>query len=276
MSAPGIIGESLARLTGSDGPVPRAAAALHLPLNREITMLANRKQLTAHSVWTHPPVDTGGLPVLVIGGLGSSPVVLASLYDWLHRLNARPALAPIRLGVGCGERAVRLVNGSLDRLCDAAGEPVLLIAHSRGGQFARSVAVRRPESVRGLITLGSPLNRMLAVHPMVKAQVAMLGFAGTLGVPGLMRMGCMWGNCCRQLRDDLVAPFPAQVPFVSMYSRADTVVDWRASLDPAARNVEVRTTHSGLIADPEVFVILAEYLQFMAARRVTPAVYQAA
>lgn len=265
----------LARLTGIDGPVARAAAALHLPLNREITMLAYRHALRAHPVWTDPPFDADGRPVLLVGGFGSSAIVLAPLHDWLHRLGARPMLAPIRFGIGCGERATRSVTTALERLADAAGEPAVLLAHSRGGQFARSVAVRRPELVQGLITLGSPLIRLLAVHPVIKAQAVVIGLVGTLGVPGLMRAGCLWGSCCRQLRADLTAPFPTQVPFVSIYSQSDSVVDWRASLDPAARHVEVHSTHGGLISDPAIFTVLCEELRALHPLALTPALLAA-
>jgi len=270
MAALDITGESMPQLASPDGSLTRVAAALHLPLNRALTMLASRERLRAHPVWTDPPVDGTGRPVLLVGGLGSSPVALIPLHDWLHRVGSRPVLAPIQYGIGCGERATQSVTDTLDRLADATGEPVVILAHSRGGQFARSAAVRRPGSVRGLITLGSPLTRMLAVHPVIKAQVAVLGFAGTLGIPGLMRASCMWGSCCRQLRSDLSGPFPHQVPFVSVYSRSDEVVDWHASLDPAARHIEVNSTHGGLITNPDVFVILADQLRSMWSRRAAP------
>jgi pimeloyl-ACP methyl ester carboxylesterase len=103
---------------------------------------------------------------------------------------------PVRYGVGCGEQGARDVKAALERLTDATGQPAVVIAHSRGGQFARAVAVRRPELHRGLITLGSPLRRLLAVHPLLLAEVAVFGLAGSLGVPGLMKAGCLWGECC--------------------------------------------------------------------------------
>ncbi|HET9256727.1 MAG TPA: alpha/beta hydrolase, partial [Pseudonocardiaceae bacterium] len=136
----------------------------------------------------------------------------------------------------------------------------VIIAHSRGGQFARPVAVRRPELVRGLITLGSPLNRLLGLHPLVMLKVLGLGVAGSLGIPGLFRASCLWGECCRPLRDDLWGPFPDQVPFLSVFSRHDDVVPWQASLDPAARHHEIPTTHRGLITSPAAFQLLAREL----------------
>jgi hypothetical protein len=120
--------------------------------------------------------------------------------------------------------------------------------------------VRRPELLRGLITLGSPLNRLLGVHLAVLVKVLGLGAGGSLGIPGLFRASCLWGQCCRPLREDLWGPFPDQVPFVSVFSRHDEVVAWQASLDPAARHHEIATTHRGLITSPAAFQLLAEEL----------------
>jgi len=184
--------------------------------------------------------------------------MLSPLHDWLSRLNCQCLAAPVRCGVDCGEESARSVEAALERLTDATGQPAVVIAHSRGGQFARAVAVRRPELHRGLITLGSPLRRLLAVHPLLLAEVALLGLAGSVGVPGLMKAGCLWGQCCADLRTDLRRPFPAEVPFLSVYSPQDQVVDWRSTLDPAARHRPVRTTHSGLLWSEESLSVITE------------------
>ncbi|MFC3456507.1 alpha/beta fold hydrolase [Amycolatopsis speibonae] len=195
--------------------------------------------------------------------------------DLLRRLDCQVAIAPVRLGIGCGEMTARMIENALADLTEAESAPAVVIAHSRGGQLARSVAVRRPELLRGLITLGAPLTRMLAVHPLLLAQVAVLGIAGALGVPGLLRPGCRWGACCAGLRADLTAPFPESLPFLSMYSRDDRVVDWRSSCDPAARHREVPASHGGLIWDPSILATVVDELVHMVTG-VSPAVHDGA
>jgi hypothetical protein len=101
---------------------------------------------------------------------------------------------------------------------------------------------------------------MLGVHPLVLAELWAIGLIGALGVPGLMRPSCRYGTCCRRLREDLIAPFPTQVPFVSIYSRDDRIVDWRSCLDPDARHREVRTTHGGLLCSTAALTVVAEEL----------------
>jgi triacylglycerol lipase len=203
-------------------------------------------------------MDAKGLPVLLVGGMSSCEQTLSPLHDWLRRLNCRCVVAPVRYGVGCGEQGAWYVEQALEQLTEATGRSAVVIAHSRGGQFARAVAVRRPELHRGLITLGSPLRRMLAVHPLMLAEVAVLGLAGSLGVPGLMKAGCLWGECCARFRTDLQRLFPSEVPFLSVYSPRDQIVDWRSALDPAARHRSVPTTHAGMLWSAESLSVITE------------------
>ena len=112
---------------------------------------------------------------------------------------------------------------------------------------------------------------MLAVRPALRAKICVLGLAGGLGVPGLMGPGCMWGRCCRRLRDDLGGPFPVSVPFLSVFSRADAMVDWRASLDGSARLREVGAAHGDMVWSPRVLSVVVEELARVAGRRPLPA-----
>jgi triacylglycerol lipase len=101
---------------------------------------------------------------------------------------------------------------------------------------------------------------VLGVHPVLLAEIGMIGLMGSLGFPGLMRTSCLFGRCCRSLREDLIAPFPQQVPFLSIYSRADRLVDGRSCVDPEARHREVRSTHAGLVCLPAALMAVAEEL----------------
>jgi triacylglycerol lipase len=189
MVLPGLAG----RLVADTRPLAHLAASWNLPLYRQARVLAEDQALHRHPIWRNPAIDLAGLPVLVVGGLATNPQVLSPLRDWLHRAGSRTLIAPTQYGIACGQRAAVAVEGALARHVDATGEQAVIIAHSRGGQFARSVAVRRPELVRGLITLGSPLLRLLAAQPIVLLKVLGHGVIGSLGVPGLFGASCLWG-----------------------------------------------------------------------------------
>jgi triacylglycerol lipase len=241
----------------------RVAGALTAPLVDEVHTLAQRAACDVRGV---PLVGGRGLPVLIVGGLASTPQALAPLHDWLRRSDCLPVVTHIRYGLDCSERTADRVSVAMRDLAESTGRRCAIVAHSRGGQVARAVAVRHPELTAGLVTLGSPLNRPMAIHPLLRMEVAALGLAGSLGVPGLLSGGCLWGSCCRDFRADLAAPWPDGVPFLSVFSRFDRLVDWRSSLDPAARHREVSTSHGGLLFVPEVLRVLAEEVRLLADR----------
>ncbi|MFS8104885.1 alpha/beta hydrolase [Lentzea alba] len=240
--------------------VHRAANKLHLPVWHEVQAFVQRAEIRKHPLWTDPPVDALGQPLLLIGGMCSTGQLLAPLHDVLLRLNFRCVLAPTGLGLDCSEAIVRRSESTLLRLVDATGRPAIIVGHSRGGQIGRVLAARRPDLAGGLITLGSPLTRQLGVNPWLFAHLSVIAIAGSLGVPGLMRTSCGWGSCCQRFRAELVGALPEQIPFTSVYSRRDSIVDWRSCLDPAARHREVDTAHGALLWAPESLLALVDEL----------------
>ncbi|MET9633553.1 alpha/beta hydrolase [Lentzea sp. NPDC006480] len=243
--------------------VRRVVDWLHLPLLHEAKALAQRAEIKIHPLWTAPSLDAQDQPLLLIGGLCSTAQLLEPLHDLMVRLNFRCQLAPTGLGIGCGEALVRRSEDKLERLVHATGRPAIIVGHSRGGQIGRVLATRRPDLTRGLITLGSPLTRLLGVNPWLFAQLSVIAMVGSLGVPGLLRASCGWGSCCAQLRRDLAGIFPGNVPFTSIYSRGDRIVDWRSCLDPAARHREVDSAHGALTWSPRSLVALVDELTEM-------------
>lgn len=71
---------------------------------------------------------------------------------------------------------------------------------------------------------------------------------------------CPFGDCCRDVHEDLLAPAPAGLRFTSIASRSDGVVLWRASQDPAAHCVEVDSSHGGMIVNATVWAAVARAL----------------
>jgi triacylglycerol lipase len=206
-----------------------------------------------------PPGD--GEPVLLIPGFLAGDTALEVMARWLARIGYAPRSAGIRLNIDCTSRTVEQLARRLEDLSARHGVRVAIVGHSRGGTMARILAVRRPDLVEGIVCLGSPVRDQLAVHPLLRAQLIAIGWLGSAGVPGLLSHDCFFGSCCATAHEQATAPFPRGVRFVPVYSRSDGIVDWRACLDPAARRVEVRSSH---VVNPAVFRAVAEAL---AARR---------
>jgi len=79
---------------------------------------------------------------------------------------------------------------------------------------------------------------------MVLGVVRYVATLGDMGVPGMLSRSCGQGECCAAFRDDVIAPLPEGVRAVSVYSRSDGIVSWKACLDPQAEHVEVRSSHA--------------------------------
>lgn len=205
--------------------------------------------------------DAAGQPVLLIPGFFAGDGSLALMTGWLRRTGHHTSRAGIRSNVNCSQAALERLLVRLEAFAERRGERVAIVGQSRGGSLARVLAVRRPDLVSGIVTLGSPVLEPLAVHPLVRLQVAAVSALGTIGAPGLFRQTCLAGECCEPFRTDSAAAFPDGVGYVSVYSRRDGIVDWRACLDNAAELVEVDSSHVGMAANAQVYRAVASALE---------------
>jgi len=203
---------------------------------------------------------TLGPPVLLIPGFMAGDSSLAVMRAWLRRRGHPVSMSGLRLNAGCAEEIVSRLQQQLRGFAERSEEPVVLVGQSRGGALARSLAVREPESVCGLVMLGSPVRDPLAVSRQVMATVKLMARLGDIGVPRLFSSDCAEGECCESFWGDLEAPLPRGVEAVSVFSRSDGIVDWHACLDPHCRQVEVRSSHCGMSVHPSVYRLLTEIL----------------
>jgi pimeloyl-ACP methyl ester carboxylesterase len=130
-------------------------------------------------------------------------------------------------------------------LAERSGRPVNLLGWSLGGVVAREVARSTPESVHRLVIYGSPV----VGGPTHTAGV------GTYEAEEVTRI--------RELQAHLDSTDPVATPITAIFTRNDSVVDWRACIDRFSLDVttvEVGSTHVGLGIDPDVWLTIAESL----------------
>ena len=255
----------------------KALTRLGIPIWAEGRVALEQLALQRSAVLRGDGVARGdGAPVLLIPGFLAGDPTLTTMARWLRRMGYRPCRALMRANVDCTERGLQRLEEELERHAERHGRKVTIVGQSRGGVMARLLAIRRPDLVEGIVTLGSPLTDQLALHPLVRAQITVVGALGTLGVPGLFAYECLGGACCADVREQFEAPFPAGVGFTSVYSRSDGIVDWHACLDPAAEHVEVAASHIGMSVNPEVFEAVADALGAQRAPRLQGAAGAAA
>lgn len=230
------------------------------PVWGELRYSGELARLLADGALRSPCRREGAPPVLLIPGFMAGDASLGVLRHWLKRRGHRVAMSGMLVNVGCAERIVSRLSEHLEQLAQDTGERVVLIGQSRGGTFARALAVRHPDSVRGLAMLGSPVRDGLAVSPQVLRTVRWVALLGDLGLPGLFSSSCRDGECCAVFRDDLAAALPDGIDAVAVHSRSDGIVDWQACVDPYAKAVEVDSSHCGMSVHPEVYRVLKRVL----------------
>lgn len=219
------------------------------PTWRELRAPGEARALRASPV---PLNDGAGRKVLVAPGFLGSSSSMAPLVDWLCTGGFDASIVAL-------ERNVRGSGWAVDQIVDAldaSPEPTVLLGHSRGGQQARVAAMRRPDKIAHLITLGAPLTHTVPRHFALRGAVESLRLASRIGVyrpsdlddePAYVR--------------DLAASFNVEVPWTSIWSRSDGFVAWQACVDPVATNVEVDCSHRGLIESIAAFEALAAALR---------------
>jgi triacylglycerol lipase len=191
-------------------------------------------------------------PVILVPGFLAGDSTLGPMSRVLREQGYRTYRSSIHLNAGCTLNAAAQLESRLESIALRRGSRLHVVGHSLGGMLARGLAVRRPDLVAGIVTLGSPMLAPGAHHATLTRSVEMLVRLSRAGWPGLMSEDCVAGDCARQSFEESRQPLPPDVSFTAIYSKRDGIVDWRACVDPLAVPVEVTASHAGLAFDPRV------------------------
>jgi pimeloyl-ACP methyl ester carboxylesterase len=197
-------------------------------------------------------------PVVLVPGFLAGDATLSALARALRAQGHRTYRSGIHANVDCTARAQIQLERRLEAVAQRRGRRVTVVGHSLGGLLARGLAVRRPDLVAGIVTLGSPMLAPGAHHAVLGRSLDTLVRLSRVGVPGVMARECIAGACARSSFEASRLPLPPEVSFTAVYSRRDGIVDWRACVDPLATAVEVRSSHVGMVVDPAAIRAVCE------------------
>jgi pimeloyl-ACP methyl ester carboxylesterase len=212
---------------------------------------AREMRALAACVARPPCFPSGDLPrgrgetVLVLPGILAGDWTTVRLRSFLTQQGYRVAGSDIAFNAGPTRGIITQIERKLLSLSDKASGPILLVGQSLGGIFARGLAHRHPERVRGVVTLCSPIRFPVTtpLEPFVRA-LAILHDAGWVAD-----------------RERIAAAPPA--PVTAIYSREDGIVDWRQCLQdegPGYPNVHVAGAHTTMGSNPEAQRVIAQKL----------------
>ena len=202
-----------------------------------------------------------GRPVLVLPPAIAGDWLMPVMLSWLRRIDYAAYTSQISLHVDCSDRTMARVLVRLQEIADSSSAKVTLVGHSRGGLLARALMTARPDLVERVVTLASPLHEPFAVTNLTLAKAATIARGRLQKDPARLSMGCLTQACActygRFFRKELSADLP---PLIALFTRRDEVVRWQACLEDGAHNIEVRGTHTGVLASRNVYTTIAHAL----------------
>jgi triacylglycerol lipase len=193
---------------------------------------------------------------MLIPGFMAGDLTLAPLAKFCEWLGHKTFFTGIWSNSRCPREMVLHLERNLEEIYASFGR-VVIIGHSLGGMYALELAVRRPDLIERVITLGSPVRSVGdSSHPLV------LATARLISILRGMDHGCLTPSCA--CIKDLVERHPGEVPTTAMYSRTDGVVHWESCVDQSGattvENVEVKGSHIGMAVNADVYRVVADRL----------------
>lgn len=189
-----------------------------------------------------------GHPVLVLPGFTATDRSTDPLRRLLKDLGYRTYGWGLGVNIGPTERILDGVFRKLDRVHDRKGEQVSIIGWSLGGIFARELARARPDQVRQVITLGSPIQMIEDDASSAQRMWESLRKYHASGFD----------------RSEREADRPRlTVATTSIYSRTDGVVNWKSCLirrSETSENIRVFGSHCGLGFNAAAIYAMADRL----------------
>ncbi len=237
-------------------PQSGLAALFGRPVVLEARSPYEQRALRRSKLWTGDGVPHGrSRPMLIITGFLAAPRSARSLLHVMSSAGWAAEAAAVGRNSGPAYVGLDAAEADLHRIHGETGERVTIVGHSRGGQFARILAVRHPHMVAQVVAVGTPLLVKYPGFAAVKVPAEVLDKSWRAGA-----FGQVYPDREHQVDQDRYAEFPPGIDFVSIYSRTDGIVDWRTSIEPAAHSIEVNASHRGLINGVAGITAIAEAL----------------
>ncbi len=188
-----------------------------------------------------------GHPVLVLPGLVTSDRSTFALRTFLKSLGYPTYGWDLGRNYGPLPGIEEAMLNRVDELTDKHGKKVSLIGWSLGGIYARQLAKMRPETVRSVVSLGSPFNG----DP--RATNAWKLYEFTSGHKVDDRQRHMGGD---------IADAPP-VPTTAIFSKTDGICAWQLCVEKdgdQTENIEIHGSHCGLGHHPAAIYAIADRL----------------
>ena len=192
-----------------------------------------------------------GHPVITLPGYRSDDSAMLALRRYLGRWGYAPYPWGLGANLGIGYQRIDYETrmlAKLEAVVDKHGEPASLVGWSQGGVIAREVTKQRPDLVRQVIVLGSPLADAPEATTLFRVFRRTSAEEITNELMSMMR--------------EVASPLP-DVRCICIYSNSDGIVSADIAQDlvsPNVENIRVTSSHLGMVVNPMVLFVIADRL----------------
>lgn len=188
-------------------------------------------------------------PVMLIPGLVEPDFFLTPAAHVLRRQGMVATTSKLGVITGRVPHDIHLAEEHLLSFSEQyGGEAVTLVGHSLGGLYARILALRHPDMVKGVVTVGSPSH-----HNPIES-IRSFKLAGHV-------MMDLLGKLLHEYVDELREPI--DVPEHHIYTPFDLIVNHTANCEDKSH------THHGVLA-PNHFTLMLNPLVHRTLRKILP------
>jgi pimeloyl-ACP methyl ester carboxylesterase len=106
-----------------------------------------------------------GHSIIVLPGFGGGDDYLQPLHSWLYRIGYKPVASGLDVNPGWSSELVEGLGELVEDEFRRSESTVTIIGHSLGGMYGYAIAARQPQMIRQVVTLASPLRRIVGRLP---------------------------------------------------------------------------------------------------------------
>ena len=192
-------------------------------------------------------VKRGQGPVMVLPGFMADDSSTWLLRRFLSSLGYSVSAWGMGLNRGAMMQYLPPLIEKLEGISEHADELPSLVGWSRGGTLSREIARDRPDLIKNVVTMGSPVRGGVN--------------ASSIGRLVMAQSGLTADQINRMLRERQQRPI--NTPITAIYSKTDGVVSWQACVDdlnPSVTHHVVEGSHAGLGFNADVYRLVAKSL----------------
>ncbi len=207
--------------------------------------------LTMRSRLARQMPEGDGHSVVLVPGFTASDRAMGQMRRFLNECGYNAQGWGQGRNTGLNQDGIDTLVDTVESLATESGGKVSIIGWSGGGMYARAIATLAPDTVRQVITLGTPFKMTEETLHYIPE--------------GIHKLHERLSPEADEFEEDITNTWneTPPVPSTSIYSERDALAPWPFCLDhmdDQSENIHVSCSHAGMPFNPFIYFIIADRL----------------